>query len=270
MKPPPPLSVARICHTRRVSLSIFENERSTTPVKSGTQPWEYMVDLHSQHTIREEKSGPMLGGYALNVGHRSDVYVSSRSIIQLDIDSKGEKDGGTGRLLKVTRSAPSIDVTGPLIGDFEWIANSTHWHEPGIGAIKYRISILPDRDILPDEHKPVLEALDEQLGGCLDRDAWPLSQAFYAPSCPAHAAQDAFIAHNTGRPLPVDVFVARGRQILAAREQLSAQSVANASPQPVRIPETPENIRIVEGMLAAIPASGDRGPWRDVVWSTAC
>jgi len=208
----------------------------------------------------------MLGGYGLK-GSRCDANVPFRSVVHLDIDSEGEKDKSTGRLLKVTQSAPALDTIRASITKFEWIANSTHWHEPTIGAVKYRITMMPDRDILPDEHKPVLEALDELLGGCLDRAAWSFSQAFYLPSCPAQAAKDAFTVHNQGVPLPVDEFVARGRQIITARQQLPAQPVPNTIRQLAPLPETPENIQIVRAMLAAIPASIDRATWMRIVFA---
>lgn len=253
-----------IAHLRQVALSFFENEKITTPDMSAHYPWSVVVALNSKRIGREGKSGPMLGGYGLK-GTRKDANVVSRSIIHLDIDSEGEKDGSTGRLIKVTRSAPSFDTIRVKIAKFEWIANSTHWHEPSVGALKYRVTMLPDRNILPDEHKPVLEALDELLGGCLDRAAWPLSQAFYLPSCPSHAALYAFNVHNQGVPLPVDEFVARGRQIVASRQQLPAQPAPNTSFQPTAPRETPENILMVKAMLATIPPSVDRATWLRVV-----
>lgn len=257
-------SGSSIAHLRQVALSFFENERITTPDTSDKYPWSLVVALNSKRAVREGKSGPMLGGYGLK-GTRCDANVHFRSLVHLDIDSEGQKDKSTGRLVNVTRSAPALDAIRPPIARFEWIANSTHWHEPAIGAVKYRITMLPDRDILPDEHKSVLEALDELLGGCLDRAAFPLSQAFYLPSCPDHAAQDAFVVHNQGVPLPVDDFVVRGRQIIAARQQLPAQPVPSANHQLAPLPETPENVQTVRTMLAAIPASVDRATWMRIV-----
>ena len=257
-------SGSSIAHLRHVALSFFENERLTTPDTSGSFPWSVVVKLHSNRFVREGKSGPMVGGYGL-AGTRNNPNVAARSIIHLDIDSEGEKDKQSGRMIKVCRSAPLLDAIRSNIAKFEWIANSTHWHEPGIGAIKYRVTILPDRDFLPDEHDPLLEALDELLGGCLDRAAWPWSQAFYLPSCPSHASRDAFVVHNPGIPVPVDNFVARGRQILAARQQLPAQPVPSANRVQSQLPEAPANIAVVRAMLATIPASIDRATWVRIV-----
>ena len=92
---------------------------------------------------------------------------------------------------------------------------------------KYRVVILPDRDILPDEHEPLLEALDERLEGALDRGAWAWSQAFYLPSCPEVNQGDAFFDHNEGAPLPVDEFVRRGREIITAKDASHASSLSD-------------------------------------------
>ena len=158
----------------------------------------------------------MLGGYKL-VGPRGNDNVPFRSLIQLDIDTQGTKDKVTGRITEVTRAAPPLDQIRSGIDDYEWCATSSHWHEPRRGVFKYRITILPDRDILPDEYEPLLEALDERLGGILDRDAWAWSQAFYLPSSPEESKGDAFAMHNPGVALPVDEFVHRGRDLLEAR-----------------------------------------------------
>jgi hypothetical protein len=133
-------------------------------------------------------------------------------------------------------------------------------------VIKYRIVMLPDRDIPPDDHEPVLEALDELLPHSLDRDAWQWSQAFYLPSCPAESEGDAFFVRNEGAPLPVDEFVRRGREIIAARavQEPAAGLVSNLPPKTSPPQETPENIERVKGMLSAIPPDIGRKEWRQM------
>jgi hypothetical protein len=201
---------------RPLAVCIFANEKMTTPEKIGDVPWSKIVEEHQKRRTRPGKSGLMLGGYAIS-GARGDANVPLRSLIQLDIDTHGLKDKATGRILEVTRVAPNLDDIRSGIDEYEWCAASSHWHEPGRGVIKYRITILPDRDIRQDEWKPMLEGLDESLLGALDRDAWQWSQAFYLPSCPAENEGDAFFEHNEGAPLPVDEFVRRGREIIPAK-----------------------------------------------------
>jgi putative DNA primase/helicase len=255
-------------YTRPLSISLFVNESTTTPYKTDTANWENIVALHQRRDIRPQKSGRMLGGYAIT-GSRQDVNVPYRSIIQLDIDTKGTKDKGTGRILEIEKAAPPINDLGSKINEYEWCAASSHWHEPDRGVTKYRIVLLPDRDIRIDEHEPVLEAIDEKLGGdVLDRSAWQWSQAFYLPSCPEDNEAKAFFNHNRGTPLPVDEFASRGREILQFRNKVSA-STQKKSLVTIAVPETPENTARMKAALHTINPDIDRGPWRDICWSVA-
>jgi hypothetical protein len=253
---------------RQLAICTFANEKKTTPEKSGTVPWDVIVAFHAKRDIRPGKSGRMLGGYAPN-GTRSDANVPFRSAVQLDIDTEGVKDKATGRILEVTKAAPALDEIRPGIDPYEYCAASSHWHEPQRGVVKYRIVMLPDRDILPEEWKALLEALDELLQGALDRDAWQWSQAFYLSSCPAENEADAFFVHNQGVPLPVDEFVRRGREILGAErhKDLSPELGTNIPPKYPPMLETPENIARVKLTLQAIDPDVKRGEWRQVCWA---
>lgn len=203
-------------HQRRLTICTFANERATDPIHVDDVSWAEVLAILANRQIRPSKSGLMLGGYNL-AGPRANRNVPFRSLIQLDIDTQGVKDKATGRITEVTRAAPPLDQIRVAIDAYEWRTASSHWHEPQRGVFKYRITILPDRDILPVEYEPLLEALDERLGGVLDRDAWQWSRAFYLPSCPEENKSDAFAAHNPGQALPVDEFVRRGRDILEAK-----------------------------------------------------
>src|SRR5262249_31461991 len=185
-------------------------------------------------------------------------------------------DKATGDILK---SAPPFADICPLIAKFEYVAASSHGHDPARGIVKYRITFLLDRVIKEEEYEPLLETLDDWLGSCLDRDAWIWSQAFYLPSCPPDRVGDAFAIHNMGALLPVDIAVEYGRQIIAARQsiagpstgsgragQTGATSSTTAGPQ-APPPETPEEIARVQSMLDAIDPDVDRAPWRQVCWA---
>ena len=128
-----------------MAVSIFADETNTTP-KAGMVLWSKVVEEHKRRRIRPNKSGTMVGGYKL-VGTRANDNVPFRSLIQLDIDTQGDKDKATGRITRVTRAAPPLDQIRSGIDDYEWCAASSHWHDPEHGIIKYRIVILPDRDI---------------------------------------------------------------------------------------------------------------------------
>ena len=252
-----------------LSVSIFANKSQTTALLAVAKPWLKIVKLLKKFDVRDTKDGWMMGGYKLN-GFRSNANVAQRSLVQLDIDSEVARDEATGQILEVTKVAPGIDQLRSKIKTFEWLAHSTYSHEPRHGVIKYRIVILPDRDILPTEYHFVLIALDELLDGCLDRQAWAYSQAFYLPSASEANLEDSFCIHNEGIPLPVDEFVARGKKI--SNQETKQNSTAQTSKAKLLTPnlggeETKENVARVKSALAAINPDIAYKPWRDVCWA---
>lgn len=144
--------------------------------------------------------------------------------------------------------------------------------------------MLPDRDIRPEEWAPLLEALDEKLGGeVLDRGAWQWSQAFFLPSCPPEFATDAFYLDNQGVPVPVDELVKRGREILPTD---GAAGRSNPVPVTGRPPSALaaaivgglsgryEGVETAEGFARLKSALGALDPdmkkpagWLDAIWS---
>lgn len=246
---------------KQVAYCIFENEKTTTPTETGTKTWRELLAVLSAREIRDRKTGRMLGAYALT-GTRANKNILHHSLIQLDIDTKVSKaeDG------LVIKAAPSIEHVRSTLAEYEWIATSTHSHDPKQGIIKYRVTILPDRDIQPSEHKEVLESLDALLGGILDRGAWQLSQAFYLPSCPKTTEPDAFVIHNTGKPYPVDAVckMASGSDQQSLR--ILPQPIAQLRKDPI---ESLENIARLKEALAHISPDISRPEWLPIIWSIA-
>jgi putative DNA primase/helicase len=236
---------------------------TATPRKTGELTWGEIVALHARRRLRPGKDGTLLGGYKLN-GKRANDNVQFRTLIQLDIDTQGEKDKVTDRVLTIEKIAPPLDQIRAGIEAYEWVAASSHWHEPQRGVIKYRITALPDRAVQREEYEPLLEALNELLGGALDRGAFAWSQAFYLPSCPAENERYAFFERNEGAPLPVDALVRRGLEIIATKAT-PAGNVATG-PRPIPEPETPEAVARVKSMLDAIDPDVDRETWRQACW----
>jgi len=259
---------------REVAICVFPNLRVTEPIRNSPVPWAEVVSIHARHHVRPGKSGPLIGGYQLS-GTRKNENVVHRSLIQLDIDTEGTKDL-SGRIATVTRAAPPFDSLRPRLADYEWIAASSHWHEPKRGIHKYRVTLLPDRDIKPDEWLTLLEGLDDLLEQTLDRSAWPLSQAFYLPSCPAESRDESFHIHNQGEALPVDVFVARGMEALAARgrRSLSLRAMPDSglvlgTAQNNAPAETAENVARLNDALRSLDPGVKRPEWLRVIWSVA-
>jgi hypothetical protein len=72
-------------------------------------------------TTRAEKDGPLIGGYILTGGGRCDANVKTRSLVQLDIDTKIDK--ATSEILK----------RAPPFADGKWL-----------GSIRRRLATLQD------------------------------------------------------------------------------------------------------------------------------
>ena len=253
---------------RKFSVCIFKDKVTLKPRRRLNLTWGELVELCKERELRPDKSGRMLGAYELKSGgDRRDANVLYHSLALIDIDTEGQKDKTTDRILEVTKAAPPFDEIRKKISTLEWIVTSTHWHEPSRGVNKFRFAFLPDRNIGNDEYKLVLEALDEMLDGILDRSAWGISQAFYLPSCPKENEQEALFFHNMGAPFRVDALVCRGKEIIAER-QTPVRNSSNSSPQ-AKMPETNENIEYVKSLLNAVPADVDRATWRSSVWAVA-
>ena len=247
-----------------VGVSIFLSKTITTPCINQLKKWHIVRRNVMRRTVRTEKDGPSVGGY-MTAGRRCNEDVKTRGFVQLNVDTEAETDKETGEV-QVLKSAPPFADIRNLIDQFEYVAASTHSHDPARALVKYRITLLPDRDIERGEYRALLEALDALLGGILDRGAWGWSQMFYLPSCPPERAGDAFAIHNAGALLPVDKFIERGRQIIeAARQSTGVTSSVATGPRP--IPETSEEIARVQSMLDGIDPDVDRQTWRQVCWA---
>jgi hypothetical protein len=251
---------------RMVGISIFPNKTTTTPCINKLRKWYTVQSRLMSHDVRTEKDGPLIGGY-LTVGQRCDDGVKTRSLVQLDIDTKTKENVATSEV-QILESAPPFADIRNRIDRYEYVAASTHSHDPARGIVKYRITLLPDREIEREEYRPLFEAFDALLGGCLDRGAWTWSQAFYLPSCAPERAGDAFAVHNAGALIPVDDWVERGRRIIAGRQSAgAASSIAAGRPCLTPEPETPEAVARVQSMLDAIDPDVDRQTWRQTCWA---
>lgn len=244
--------------SRTLAISIFRHATDTIPISSNLT-WGDIVELHKFHDLRPHKDGKMIGGYKAE-GTRSDTNVKFRSLIQLDIDTTGLKENDSGRVLTVYKEAPTIDEIQDVIAEYEWFAVSSHWHEPDRGVVKYRLVLLPSRDISQAEYRYVLEALDQKLKHALDRGAWQWSQAFYLPSCPPENAERAFFISNQGTPIDVDICIAEGRAIVERKG--NKQTVQKA-------PAASCDIDRLISALKAIDPDLPRNEWRNIIWSVA-
>lgn len=234
--------------------------------------WQQVVALLEQRDIRGQKSGKAFAPILMKPGAtRARDNVLSISMAVADIDTEGSKDRETGRLVTVTKRAPTLDELRPEIGRYSWVAYSSHGHEPKRldSIIKYRLVFPLSRDCTATEWSGVWLGLNVLLGGHCDRQCKDPSRLYYLPSCPPEAASDAFYENNSGEHLDPDFLIGLARKSSPPDAvTFSMDNLASSASLPTPA-EMPGEVGRVKSMLAAIPANCDREKWRNVVWAIA-
>lgn len=237
--------------SRRLSVTFYTSERETTPYTSGVIAHEKLAGIFSRRVIRPNKSGLAFSLLKLkDGGTRKNANVLYRSGIECDIDS--------GATLDDLRSA---------INPYQWIAYSTHSHDPENGKYKFRVVIPFSRDVSQQEWPHVWRGCNVLLGGALDPATKDISRLVYLPSCPADKEQHAFCEHHDGDLIDPDMLIALAQKAQPDADPLALNHALAAALK--SSPETPEEIARVRTMLAAIQADCDREKWRNIVWSVA-
>lgn len=238
---------------RKLTVTFYKNERSTTPFTTSTIAPEKLSEILSKRKFRPDKSGP---AFSLNKlkegGTRRNADVVIRCGIECDIDS--------GAMLVDLRAT---------IEPFWWCAYSTHSHDPDNGKYKFRLILPFSRAVTPGEWPHVWLGCNELLGGVLDPATKDISRLVYLPSCPAEKEGRAFHENHTGEFIDPAVLIALAQYSKPDTNILALNNALEASLKPLPPLESPEEIARVKSMLSAIPADCDYGQWRDVVWSVA-
>lgn len=133
------------------------------------------------------KNGPGFVGGLIAGGRRKKDSVESRSLITLDADN-------------VPDDSFLLDIDLQL-GGIAHVIYSTHSHRPA--KQKYRIVILPDRDMHPEECEAVTRKLAQDIGmSYFDKASFRMNQLMYLPSASRDAV--AYFEAIEGDPLIVD------------------------------------------------------------------
>lgn len=214
------------------------------------QTWPQVVKMLGNRIVRPNKDGEGFSPATCKPGAtRGKANVLALTMAIADID-----DGTWLNALK------------PAIASFSWVAYSTHSHTAG--HPKFRIVFPLQRTCTPAEWPAHWEAFNRLLGGHCDPACKDVSRLYYLPSCPRETQPDAFYEINEGEWLDPDQLP---KPITAPQGAL-----ALVPPTQTSIAETPENIAMVESMLAALdpdphpPSEGkNRGPYLRTIWSVA-
>lgn len=113
------------------------------------------------------KDGPAFVGGLVRGGRRKKQNVDTRSLITLDVDHADD-----GFLFGVEL----------VLGGNAYVIYSTHSHR--VDKPKYRLIVLPDRNMSPDEYAAVSRKLTEQIGmDYFDKTTYDVHRLMYLPSC---------------------------------------------------------------------------------------
>ncbi|MFM0231087.1 phage/plasmid primase, P4 family [Paraburkholderia sediminicola] len=234
--------------------------------------WPQVAGLLQLRDIRQKKSGKAFAPVEMKPGTtRARENVLAISMAVADIDSEGEKDKRTGRLVSVTKRAPTLDELRPRIGRYTWIAHSSHGHDPQRlgGIIKYRVVFPFTRACTQAEWPEVWQGMNVLLGGHCDAQCKDLSRLYYLPSCPPETAQNAFVESNEGEYLDPDFLIALARKAGPPSAVTFPTSNLSGNANLSAPAETPGEVERIKSMLASIPADCNREQWRNVLWSIA-
>lgn len=136
------------------------------------------------------KDGPAFVGGLVRGGRRKKENVDTRSLITLDVDHAD--DGFTF----------AVEL---VLGGCAYVLYSTHSHRPE--NPKYRLIVLPDRTMSPDEYAAVSRKVAEQVGiEYFDKTTFDVHRMMYLPSCSKDAKP--VLEIYEGEPLNVDSLLA--------------------------------------------------------------
>ncbi|MFB5192776.1 virulence-associated E family protein [Alicyclobacillus fastidiosus] len=113
------------------------------------------------------KDGPAFVGGLVRGGRRKKENIDTRSLITLDVDHADED---------------FLFAVELVLGGKAYVIYSTHSHRPE--KPKYRLIVLPDRAMSPDEYAAVSRKLAEQIGmAYFDKTTFDVHRLMYLPSC---------------------------------------------------------------------------------------
>ena len=154
---------------------------------------ETMAQYDKMHNIGRGKlkDGPAFVGGLVRGGRRKKENVDTRSLITLDADHV-EDDG-------------FIFAAELVLGGTAYAVYSTHSHRPK--TQKYRLIVLVDRAMNPDEYAAVSRKIAEQIGmEYFDKTTFEVHRLMYLPSCSKDAKP--ILEVYVGDPLKVNSILA--------------------------------------------------------------
>ena len=247
-------------------IAVVENKRA--PVrKCGSAEWKRLEAVFTRHkivygTVTPETIDAMKDGKGwmpaqIDVGPRTAERVQSISAVVLDIEAA-----------KATPKVqpPAFEEVIERVKAKGWraYAHTTFQHRPD--APRYRLILAIDRDLRPDELKPLGLRVAALLGLELvtDKAALEPARLYFLPRCPESERGNARGAAIDGQPLDVDTLLAQVT-IEAPRKPAASKPLARAA---MSVHDAP-SAQQLEADLAQLNPAMDYEGWRNVLWACA-
>jgi putative DNA primase/helicase len=225
--------------------------------KQNAGTWEQVAELLCKRDVRTNKDGKAFTPAFYKKGTtRAKENVMGVSMAVADID-----DG------------VALDTLKPAIASLSWAAYSSHSHTAG--HPKFRIVFPLQRDCSPAKWPTAWAGLNALLKGHCDPACKDVSRLYFLPSCPPETQADAFCITNDGEWLDPDELVRTATDAEDSGSNLKNE-FSNPLPSRATLAETPENIALVESLLAALDpdphpagAGKNRMPYLQTIWGIA-
>jgi hypothetical protein len=234
----------------KFALAVFANERTPQPERQLNLTWLQTSKLLTAPTERYTKSGKAFAPIKLN-GTRANRNVENVSLAVIDSDQGVPFDEGKARFqgnattIYTAHSHSEAHHEWRAVMPLETPVSSSDWSAYCAGLV--------------DRFGP--DIIDQQ---CKDP-----ARIYYFHSHPketAHLRRAEILEGILLDPAPL---IERGRQILKQRKSPVSINHELESGINRALPETPENIERVKGMLSVLDAACDYGAWRNIGWALA-
>jgi len=174
-----------------LTLVRFHNERDKTP-----RPWTGTLPelLGSQHQIRANKKGTEAFSAVTYIegSTRGKRGVVEATAMVLDFD----------HLTSEAADQVSAALQGKAFAGYTSFSHCVSGEDDRC----FRVILLCDRPIRPDEYDDVWIAANEELGGFADPSARDISRLWFLPACPSERSAQARIHYFDGEPIDVDLY----------------------------------------------------------------
>lgn len=168
----------------------YLKERNRTPVRTSETAEEYQKANKEQRDAAKDQGG-FVGGW-LKDGRRIAQNVLSRGVGALDADS-------------IPAEVDFPALVRDILHGCEYFLYSTHSHTRE--APRFRIAILFNREVAPDEYPALMRIIAKQIGmDYFDDSTYQANRMMYWASCPVNG--EFVFEENSGEALNPDVFLA--------------------------------------------------------------